>query len=99
MSKKVSITEQIEELQAENERLSNLQKLFEKAVKEEFGYSVKDLHKIINEHATEQPRKAVRKDLRPQKVRMSFPCFRTCCHPVAGCPVPFRDYLQNSCLR
>ncbi|MCR5357169.1 MAG: hypothetical protein K6E63_07170 [Lachnospiraceae bacterium] len=58
MSKKVSITEQIEELQAENERLSNLQKLFEKAVKEEFGYSVKELHKIIDEHAAEQPRKA-----------------------------------------
>ena len=48
MSKKVSITEQIEELQEENERLKGLQKLFEKAVKDEFGFSAKEVHKLIS---------------------------------------------------
>ena len=48
MSKKLSITEQIEELQAENEHLQGLQKLFEKAVKDEFGFSVKEVHKLIS---------------------------------------------------
>ena len=42
-----SITTQIIELQKENERLSSLGKLFEKAVKNEFGYGIKELHQII----------------------------------------------------
>ena len=46
MYKKITITEQIEELQEENERLKGLQKLFEKAVKDEFGFSVKEVHKL-----------------------------------------------------
>ena len=48
MSKKITITEQIEELQEENERLKGLQKLFEKAVKNEFGFSIKEVHKLIS---------------------------------------------------
>ncbi len=47
MANTKSITTQIMELQKENERLSTLGKLFEKAVKNEFGYSVKELHQII----------------------------------------------------
>lgn len=33
-----SITEQIADLQSENERLKELDKLFEKAIKTEFGF-------------------------------------------------------------
>ena len=54
MSKKITITEQIEELQEENERLKGLQKLFEKAVKDEFGFSVKEVHKLISAHVRYQ---------------------------------------------
>ncbi len=42
-----SITEQIADLQSENERLKELQKLFDKAVKNEFGEDVKSLHKLL----------------------------------------------------
>ena len=49
MSKKITISEQIEALQIENERLHKLQKLFEKAVKAEFGLSLKELHQLVNE--------------------------------------------------
>ena len=58
MAKKLSISEQIEELQAENERLQGLQKLFEKAVKDEFGYSIKEVHIMISEQIRYQQRKA-----------------------------------------
>ncbi len=57
MSKKPSISEQIEELQAENERLQGLQKLFEKAVKDEFGFSVKEVHKLISAQVRHQQEK------------------------------------------
>ena len=58
MSKKPSIMEQIEQLQEENERLQGLQKLFEKAVKDEFGYSIKEVHIMISELIRYQQRKA-----------------------------------------
>ena len=48
MSKKITISEQIDALQVENERLQMLHKLFEKAVKAEFGLSIKDLHKLVD---------------------------------------------------
>lgn len=57
MSKKISITEQIEELQEENERLKGLQKLFEKAVKDEFGFSVKEVHRMISAQVRYQQQK------------------------------------------
>ena len=42
-----TITEQIADLQNENERLKELDKLFEKAVKNEFGLDRKQLHKLV----------------------------------------------------
>lgn len=45
-----SITEQIEDLARENSRLNGLKKLFEKAVKNEFGIDAKNIHKIINNY-------------------------------------------------
>lgn len=47
MANNKSITTLITELQEENERLTSLGKLFEKAVKNEFGYGTKELHQII----------------------------------------------------
>lgn len=42
-----TITDQIAELQSENNRLKKLQKLFEKAVKDEFGIDTKTIHKKL----------------------------------------------------
>ena len=42
-----TINEQIFELQSENDRLKKLQKLFEKAVKDEFGVDTKTIHKKL----------------------------------------------------
>lgn len=42
-----TINEQIVELQSENDRLKKLQKLFEKAVKDEFGIDTKTIHKKL----------------------------------------------------
>ena len=42
-----TIGDQIAALQAENEQLKYLQKLFEKAIKEEFGTDSKNIHKMI----------------------------------------------------
>lgn len=44
-----SITEQIEDLQQENERLREYEKLFEKALKNEFGIGRKSIHKKLAE--------------------------------------------------
>ena len=57
MSKKVSITDQIKRLQEENERLKGLQKLFEKAVKDEFGFSVREVHKLVSAQVRYQQQK------------------------------------------
>ena len=57
MSKKFSITEQIEELQSENESLRSLHKLFEKAVKDEFGFSIKEVHRLISSQVRYQQQK------------------------------------------
>ena len=46
-----NITEQIEDLQHENERLKELDKLFERAVKNEFGCDRKSIHKKLNNEA------------------------------------------------
>ena len=42
-----TITDQIAALQLENDRLKKLQKLFEKAVKDEFGVDTKTIHKRL----------------------------------------------------
>ena len=47
MSKTKSIADLVTELQAENESLQSLKKLFNQACKNEFGYDVKALHDII----------------------------------------------------
>ena len=43
------ISDLVLELQEENERLQFLSKLFEKAVKNEFGHSIKEVHRLIDE--------------------------------------------------
>lgn len=47
MGNKIDVIARIEELQKENDSLAFLGKMFDKAVKNEFGYSIKELHKII----------------------------------------------------
>lgn len=54
MSKAKTITQQIEELQSENDRLRELEKLFEKAVKSEFGCDRRSIHKMIKNEANLQ---------------------------------------------
>ena len=47
MSKTKSITDLVQELQQENESLKGLEKLANQYCKQEFGYTVKELHNII----------------------------------------------------
>ena len=49
-----SITRQVQELQAEVTKLRELDRLFERAIKSEFGFSRKEIHAIID--AAKQPR-------------------------------------------
>ncbi len=49
MSKAKTIAEMIDDLQRENESLQKLRKLFDKACKEEFGYSANQIRQIINQ--------------------------------------------------
>ena len=42
------ISDLVLELQEENERLQFLSKLFEKAVKKEFGHNIKEVHRLID---------------------------------------------------
>lgn len=46
-----SITEQIEDLQNENARLKEFEKLFEKAVKSQFGTGAKSIRKMLKNEA------------------------------------------------
>lgn len=50
MSKKISLTDQIKELQEENEHLKEYEKLFEKALKTEFGMGRKTIQKKLAEN-------------------------------------------------
>lgn len=45
-----NLTEQIKELEAENARLIELEKNFNRAVKNVFGYDSKTIKKILKEH-------------------------------------------------
>ena len=47
-----TISEQIEELQSENIRLKNLEKLFDKMVKIELGMDLKTIRKILENHSS-----------------------------------------------
>lgn len=47
MSKTKSITDLVLELQQENESLKGLKKIAEQYCRQEFGYTVKELHNII----------------------------------------------------
>lgn len=58
MSKQLSFAEIATQLQEENARLSSLYKYFEKACKDEFGYSIKDIHKILDLSEKNQAKKA-----------------------------------------
>ena len=49
-----TITEQIADLEQENQSLKELQKLFDKAVKMEFGIDTKKIHKIIEKGTENQ---------------------------------------------
>ena len=57
MSKAKSLTTLITELQEENESLKSLKKHFNNMVRSEFGYSMTEIHDILNRHkAAEQKR-------------------------------------------
>lgn len=47
-----TISEQIEELQCENTRLKNLEKLFDKMVKTALGMDLKSIRKILENHSS-----------------------------------------------
>lgn len=51
---KLSITEQIEALEEENDRLKSLEKMLDKMVQIEFGMSSKNIHKIIKNYSKEK---------------------------------------------
>ncbi len=48
MSKTKSITDLVTELQQENESLRSLSRLANQYTRQEFGYSVRELHEIIS---------------------------------------------------
>lgn len=58
MSKTKSISDLVTELQKENESLKNLNKLFEKACKTEFGYDVRTIHQIIDRQIAYERKRA-----------------------------------------
>lgn len=58
MSKSKSISDLVLQLQKENERLTRLKKAFNRLCKEEFGYGVDDLHKIVKKQEDYEARKA-----------------------------------------
>lgn len=50
-----TIQEQIAEMEARCSQLEELQKLFEKAVKNEYGIDAKKIHKILDKSSTMSP--------------------------------------------
>ena len=60
-----TINEQIAELQSENDRLKKLQKLFEKAVKDEFGIDTKTIHKKLGNSSDFESKIAAYFDIKP----------------------------------
>ncbi len=72
MSKTKSITDLVLELQQENESLKKLDKLAQQYCKQEFGYTVKELHNIIQKHeAYERKVKEREASQQGQQIRIS----------------------------
>lgn len=70
MSKSKSISDLVLQLQKENESLTKLKKSFNKICKDEFGYCIDDLHKIVEMHNDYEQRRA-EKQGREQTVERS----------------------------
>lgn len=60
-SKTKSITELIEELQQENKRAESLTKLFNQAIKNEFGLDVRTIHEKLTKLAQIEKKQAEKK--------------------------------------
>ena len=60
MSKTKSITDLVTELQKENDRLQTLSKLFNKACRDEFGYDVETIHKMLEKQRIYEERRAMK---------------------------------------
>lgn len=54
MKKNNSIGDAILSIQNENDRLKKIEKIFDKAIKSEFGYDLKNLHKIVEKYNEEK---------------------------------------------
>lgn len=73
-SKTKNITELIEQLQAENESAKNLKRLFDQAVKSEFGFDVKTLHEKLTKLAQiEKKCEEQKAQVKQQAVTASMP--------------------------
>ena len=60
MSKQKSISDLVTDLQKENERLQSLYRLFGKACKNEFGYDIDTIHKMLEKQRLYESRKAAK---------------------------------------
>ena len=72
MSKTKSITDLVQELQQENESLKGLKKLAQQYCKQEFGYTIEDLHNIIRkQEAYERKMRESEASQQGQQIRIS----------------------------
>lgn len=72
MSKTKSITDLVQEVQQENESLKRLEKLANQYCKQEFGYTVKELHNIIQKQEAYERRMKERKSAQQgQQIKFS----------------------------
>ena len=72
MSKTKSITDLVQELQQENESLKGLKKLAQQYCKQEFGYTIKELHDIVRkQEAYERKMKEREASQQGQQLRIS----------------------------
>lgn len=72
MSKSKSISDLVTDLQRENESLQSLKKLFNQACKNEFGYDVKELHRIIEKNNILEKKHAEQQGQQPTNLRSEF---------------------------
>lgn len=66
MSKSNKLSDLVEELQEENEKLQSLKKLFDQACKKEFGYNVAKIHQMISAQEKFEAKKAAQQGQRNQ---------------------------------
>lgn len=64
-SKTKSISELVTELQQENESLKSLNKLFNQACKNEFGFDVKTIHQLLEKQRIYEQSKAEKQGQQP----------------------------------